>query len=141
MAIEIKTFHFTEMQVKADGDAGTIEGYGSTFGGDPDAYGDIVAKGAFADSIARTMPKMLYQHGSGKHAGIWKQGAEDNHGLYLKGNFINTLLSQQGDRPLIGDHERSDTTGRVYWRLGACGWNGHYVWLEPGLTVSLEVST
>ncbi len=65
MANEIKTFRFTDIQVKTDGNAGPIEGFGSTFGGDPDAYRDIVAKNAFANSIAKTMPKMLYQHDSG----------------------------------------------------------------------------
>jgi uncharacterized protein len=55
---ENRTFRFTCISVKADGNAGTIEDYGSTFGGSPDAYGDIIAKGVFADSIAETMPKM-----------------------------------------------------------------------------------
>jgi hypothetical protein len=67
----------------------------SPHNGKPDAVGDIIAKGAFADSIAQSMPKMLYQHNSGMIAGVWKQASEDNHGLYLKGNFINTPLSQQ----------------------------------------------
>lgn len=77
MATEIKTSRFIDMQVKADGDVGTIEGYASSFGGDPDAVGDVVAKGAFAASISRSMPKMLYQHDSGKIAGYisaWKKG-------------------------------------------------------------------
>ena len=33
-------------------DTGKFKGFGSTFGGSPDAHGDVVIKGAFKDSIA-----------------------------------------------------------------------------------------
>lgn len=95
MATAIKTFRFADMQVKADGTAGTLEGYGSSFGGDPDSYGDVIAKGAFSASLRQRMPKMLYQHDSAMIAGVWDTAEEDNHGLFLKGRFINTPLSQQ----------------------------------------------
>ena len=45
---------YKSFSVKADGvsdDGGTITGYASTFDREPDSYGDIVAKGAFADSL------------------------------------------------------------------------------------------
>ena len=94
MTTQFKTFRFSEMEVKTDGDAGTIQGYGSTFGGDPDSYGDIIAPGAFKASLKQRMPKMLYQHDSGLIAGVWDSAEEDNHGLFLKGHFIPTTVSQ-----------------------------------------------
>jgi HK97 family phage prohead protease len=84
-----------QFQLKAVGDDIQIEDYGSTFGGEPDSHGDIIAKGAFTDSLKARMPKMLYQHNKSQFAGKWTDAAEDNHGLYLKGRFMNTPLSQQ----------------------------------------------
>ncbi|UEM08073.1 HK97 family phage prohead protease (plasmid) [Skermanella rosea] len=94
MTHEIKTFAF-EFETKQD-DAGQmlVEGYGSTFGGDPDAYGDVVAKGAFKESLKTRMPKMLYQHHPHRIAGVWDEAKEDGKGLYLKGHFINTTLGR-----------------------------------------------
>lgn len=94
MRTEIKTYRFTDMQVKADGDALAIEGYGSTWGGEPDSYGDVVAKGAFKDSLKSRMPKMLYQHRSDKLCGVWEEAKEDGKGLYLNGRFINTTVGR-----------------------------------------------
>ena len=47
---------------------GMFTGYASTFGGEPDLAGDVVAPGAFAQSIKRlrrargTWPPLLWQH-------------------------------------------------------------------------------
>ena len=54
---------------------GIIKGYGSTFGGKPDSYGDIIAHGAFAESIVKKGRggmgiSMLYQHDSTKPLGV-----------------------------------------------------------------------
>ena len=45
--IKTKTF-----DIKAD-NLGAIVGYASTWTREPDSYGDVVAKGAFAECIAR----------------------------------------------------------------------------------------
>ena len=46
------TLDFTfELKAEAD-DKGVFSGYGSTFGGAPDPYGDIVLPGAFQKTIA-----------------------------------------------------------------------------------------
>jgi HK97 family phage prohead protease len=79
------------LEVKAVTEAGVVEGYGSTFGGKPDSYGDIVLPGAFADSLtahkrAGTMPLMLWGHQSGElPIGNWVDMAEDGKGLWVKG--------------------------------------------------------
>lgn len=81
------------LEIKSADDAGVIEGYGSTFGGDPDSYGDIVVRGAFTDSLARhkqagTMPLMLWGHESySPPIGNWDDMGEDRKGLWVKGQI------------------------------------------------------
>jgi uncharacterized protein len=77
------------LELKATGDDGGIEGYGSVFGV-KDSYADIVAKGAFAKSLQEhsangTMPAMLWQHNSDQPIGIWTGMTEDSKGLKIKG--------------------------------------------------------
>ncbi|WP_420141756.1 HK97 family phage prohead protease [Sphingomonas sp.] len=81
------------LSVKDVSDEGIIEGYGSTFGGAPDSYGDIIMPGAFAASLAKhrregTMPLMLWGHQSGElPVGDWVDIAEDGKGLWMKGQL------------------------------------------------------
>lgn len=80
-------FKFADL--KADG---AIRGYASTFGGEPDAYGDIIAPGAFADSIAAhrakgRMPKMFWQHDAREPIGSWRSMSEDDTGLVVEGQL------------------------------------------------------
>jgi HK97 family phage prohead protease len=84
---QIKDFN---LSVKDVSDEGTFEGYGSTFGGAPDSYGDIVLPGAFADSLVKhkregTMPLLLWGHQSSElPIGNWIDMAEDGKGLWGK---------------------------------------------------------
>lgn len=80
------------MEIKALKDSGEIEGYGSTFGGEPDSYGDIIAPGAYADSLRQhtgkgTMPKMFWQHDPGQPIGKWLEAKEDDRGLLMRGKL------------------------------------------------------
>lgn len=80
------------LSLKATGDDGTIEGYGSVFGV-RDNWDDIIAKGAFAASLAAhkaagTMPAMLWQHSSDAPIGVWTDMVEDDKGLYIKGQLV-----------------------------------------------------
>lgn len=79
------------LSLKAVGDDGTIEGYGSVFNV-RDNYDDVIAAGAFLDSIkahkaAGTMPAMLWQHMSDCPIGIWTEMSEDAKGLRVKGRL------------------------------------------------------
>lgn len=79
-------------QIKALGEDGTFEGYGSVFGV-VDHDDDIVVKGAFAKSLAAhklkgTRPVMAWQHDSRQIPGVWEEFVEDNYGLYLKGRLL-----------------------------------------------------
>jgi len=80
------------LDIKALKDTGEFEGYGSTFGGKPDSYGDVVAQGAFTESLvahnaAGTMPKMFWQHDPSQPIGKWVEASEDTKGLLLKGKL------------------------------------------------------
>lgn len=79
------------LQIKAAGDDGTVEGYGSVFGV-TDNWNDIIAAGAFAQSLADhkaagTMPAMLWQHDCDEPIGIWTDMVEDAKGLRIKGRL------------------------------------------------------
>ena len=80
------------LELKSLKDSGEFSGYGSTFGGEPDAYGDVIAAGAYTDSLAAhkakgTMPKLFWQHNSGEPIGKWTGASEDDHGLLMEGKL------------------------------------------------------
>lgn len=89
------------LDVKAIGDDGTIEGYGSTFG-NVDSYGEIVEPGAFAASLAeagrkgRTI-KMLWQHDPEQPIGVWDELVEDSKGLRVKGRLLITASNRAAE--------------------------------------------
>lgn len=84
---------FLRLDVKAAED-GTVEGYGSVFG-NVDRGGDIVANGAFGESLESIgMPKMLWQHDMREVIGVWDEAVEDERGLRLKGRLA--LTTQKG---------------------------------------------
>ena len=95
------------LDVKAVSDAGVIEGYASVFGGAPDAYGDIIAPGAFAATLtehkrAGTMPLMLWGHDSSQPPiGGWDDMAEDGKGLWVQGTVdLEDVMGQRVHRAL-----------------------------------------
>jgi len=89
--MEIK--HFNLHDVKADEAARTIEGWASTFG-NADSDNDIIAPGAFVDSIRTKMPKMLWQHRTDQVIGVWNEANETPQGLYVKGTILDTTLGE-----------------------------------------------
>lgn len=108
MRFEHSTFG---LQVKfapdsADTKAGTFSGYGAVFG-NVDSYGDVIAKGAFRDTLKEwkkrgSAPKMLLQHGGyfgpaedGIPIGKWTDLREDDTGLYVEGELF-ALDTQKG---------------------------------------------
>lgn len=88
----MKTKHFdVGFEIKAVNADGTVEGYGSVFGV-RDNYDDVIAKGAFIQSLkdhkaAGTMPAMLWQHDADKPIGVWTEMVEDEKGLRIKGQL------------------------------------------------------
>jgi len=79
----------------------TFSGYGAVFG-NIDCYGDVIEKGAFANTIksfkaSGKWPAMLSQHGGWLSSaqdmtpvGVWTEMREDDHGLYVEGKLADT---------------------------------------------------
>ena len=84
----------------ADLDAGLLTGYGSTFNGAPDSYGDVIAPGAFTNTIAEhqaagTMPAMLWAHEHAQPIGRWVDMRQDAKGLHMVGRLnLSTTRGQ-----------------------------------------------
>ena len=79
-------------------ETGQFEGYGSVFGV-KDSYDEVVARGAFAESLkahkeAGTMPALLWQHRADTPIGVYTEMYEDEKGLYVKGALA--LGTQKG---------------------------------------------
>lgn len=98
----MKREHFfapLEVKFSADAETGTFAGYGAIFG-NVDAYGDVIQKGAFKDTLRdwkkqKRLPPMLVQHGGwgigdmdGLAIGKWTAMEEDDTGLAVEGKLI-----------------------------------------------------
>ena len=90
------------VEVKA-GENGSITGYASTWTREPDSYGDVVAKGAFEECIAkikeegRVLP-LLYDHQEfdlNSFIGKAYDFEEDDHGLLFHADFDDTKEGQR----------------------------------------------
>lgn len=104
MIMEVKNMFCRFQEVKLsekEKESGRMEfsGYGAVFG-NIDSYGDVIAKGAFAESIAMAKqddtlwPALLMQHGgwgidarSTTPVGAWLDFREDDHGLFAEAEF------------------------------------------------------
>lgn len=68
-----------------------IAGYASLWGA-ADLNGDVVTKGAFAASLAKTEPRgvrMLHQHEGRAVVGVWDRMVEDERGLFVAGRIMD----------------------------------------------------
>ena len=96
------------VDVKAD--SGSIKGYAATWTREPDSYGDVIAKGAFTDSIAEIESSgnhipLLWNHDSGdlkSYIGTVTRLEEDEHGLMFEADFDSTEEAQRA-RELASD--------------------------------------
>lgn len=88
----------------ADESEMTFAGYGAVFG-NVDSYGDVIAKGAFTETLKKARssgqwPAMLSQHGGmfGDDAtpiGIYTEMREDDHGLFVEGKLAPTVKGRE----------------------------------------------
>jgi len=79
-------------EIKAVEEDGIFEGRGSVFG-NVDSYKEIVAPGAFTDTLAawkaqNRLPPVLWQHRSGEPIGPHTDMEERADGLYVKGQLL-----------------------------------------------------
>jgi hypothetical protein len=117
-------FKSTTHQIKAcvkselEEDGGIVKGYASTFDRDPDAYGDVVARGAFAKSLERWKQlneegkyiPLLWGHDTNdptSNIGRVVDAVEDDRGLLIKAEFDADNEKAQYVRKLVKE-------GRVY---------------------------
>lgn len=81
-----------DLNIKAVGADGKFSGYGSVFGV-VDSYMEVVAKGAFTESLAELKAKgrpvpVLWQHRGDSPIGIWDALIEDERGLKGEGTLL-----------------------------------------------------
>lgn len=106
----MRPFYTTPIQLKfaADEAVGSFTGYASTFGGEPDFHGDIVAPGAFTKSLAKhaaagTRPALLWQHDQSNPIGTWSSFKEDAQGLLSAGRLTMEVPQAKAAHALAKD--------------------------------------
>lgn len=85
MDLEIRDLPLQQVSIRAKGGGETphvIEGYAATFGGKPNSYREIVAKGAFTESLRTRTPKFLWQHYADTPIAKTLTIVEDDNGLF-----------------------------------------------------------
>ncbi len=108
MPLERRTFPFQQTELKAtDGGGWEVAGYASTWGGDPDAYGDVVARGAFLDTIAKRRTKLLNQHDMSQPIGKQLTLEEDERGLFGRWSVLPTTTGK--DAHMLLEHGLIDS--------------------------------
>ncbi|HEX5164238.1 MAG TPA: HK97 family phage prohead protease [Thermomicrobiales bacterium] len=91
--IEYKSIPFEVKEVvPTEGGGWEVAGLASTWGGEPDSYGDVVVRGAFAESIAKRATKFLYEHMEpiGKQIAI----EENDEGLFGRWSIVDTRAGE-----------------------------------------------
>jgi HK97 family phage prohead protease len=105
--IERREFGLLDVKLATDDEAGAFSGYGAIFG-NVDSYGEIIKRGAFAETLSEwksrgKWPKMLLQHGGMGvtsddmlPVGQWTSMKEDSKGLWVEGRLfaMNTERGQ-----------------------------------------------
>lgn len=95
--LKIKVQNFKTFEAKADGESGIVEAYVSIFG-NVDLAGEVIDKGAFAQSLARKLPKVVWSHDWQQPIGVVLEAREDEKGLYVKFQFVKGV--QKADEAL-----------------------------------------
>ena len=90
---------YKSFELKAD-EAGTISGYFSTYDRDPDSYGDIIAPGAFTDTIKARKDSghpfpLCWNHDLDQIIGTVDTIEDTEKGPLMTASFFNTELAQE----------------------------------------------
>lgn len=78
------------LEIKELSEDGCFSGYGSVFGNE-DFYGEVVEKGAFANTLKAKGPKgikLLWQHDPHEPIGYYTHMEEDEKGLFVQGQLL-----------------------------------------------------
>jgi len=75
------------MEIKEISEEGYFSGYGSVFDV-VDDWDDVIVRGAFAETLQKKTPVMLWQHDSAEPIGVYERIREDEIGLWLEGRLL-----------------------------------------------------
>lgn len=90
---------YKSFELKAD-EAGTISGYFSTYDREPDSYGDVIAPGAFTDTIKARKDSghpfpLCWNHDLDQIIGTVDTIEDTEKGPLMTASFFNTELAQE----------------------------------------------
>ena len=91
---------YKSFEMKADKNTGTISGYFSTYDREPDSYGDVIAKGAFANTIQAREESghpfpLCWNHDLDQIIGKVDSIEDTEKGPLMTASFFNTQLAQE----------------------------------------------
>ena len=91
---------YKSFDLKADGDSGKISGYFSTYDRIPDSYGDVIAPGAFTDTIKAREESghpfpLCWNHDLNMIIGKVDSIEDDEKGPLMTASFFDTALAQE----------------------------------------------
>lgn len=109
----LKTFTVDHFKALTNGDApGTFEAVVAVFG-NVDRAGELIPKGAFADSLAAGLPPVVWSHDwATPPIGVCDEAAETDGGLRVKGRLF------------VADGEDSPLARQVWTAMKAVGGDG-----------------
>jgi len=137
MELERRTFEIAELRAEGEGASRKISGYAAVFNARSnviwDSFREVIAPGAFAESLGRDDVRALWQHDPALVLGRKSSGTliltEDNHGLNVEIHPPNTQagrdaieLIQRGDVsemsfgfsvPPLGDSWAEESDGTI----------------------------
>ena len=93
---------------RSDSKTGTFSGYAATYNDSPDAYGDVIAPGAFSESLdnhrkSSTRPALLWQHDQSSPIGAWEEFEDTDKGLIVHGRLTLDVQQAQSAYALMKD--------------------------------------
>ena len=91
---------YKNFEIKSDEGAGTISGYFSTYDRIPDSYGDVIAPGAFRDTIKAREESghpfpLCWNHDLDQIIGKVDKIEDDEKGPLMTASFFDTPLAQE----------------------------------------------
>lgn len=90
---EHKQLDLATAEFKASEDGWSFTGYASTYGGEPDSYGDVIKAGAFDDSLkANPTPPLLWAHSMGHPIGTVRDLQSNRRGLMGTWDIVDTTM-------------------------------------------------
>lgn len=117
--VQAKDFGF---KIEAISETGEFEGYASVFG-NVDSYREIVAPGAFAESIEQiksdgSVLPALWNHNSSEPIGFYQELEEDEVGLRVKGRLLVGEVKRASEIAALGRAGAVSGLSIGYWEQG-----------------------